>query len=247
MSAAGVGTDETIARRPARRRPLSSRLSAGHVVMAVAGLLGFLLTLTLLDAADETVPVAVAASDIEAGERIDAASFGVVDVRADAAVLDTLVLGEEIDTIMGHVAGRRIGRGELVSLSDLETAGRGAVPRSMSFSIDVARALDGVLNAGDRVDVVAAAEGAAHYVLADVEVLAVDDGGRSGALQTGGDALTVTVAVRPGDAVRLAAALDGAEVTLVRSTGAVPLEGASPTASEPGAPSTGVVDAGETP
>ena len=247
MTAASVRPDDAIVQLGSPRRPFSSRLSAGHVVMVVAGLLGFLLTLALLDAADESVPVAVAASDIDAGERVHVASFAVVDVRAGGAVLDTLVLGDDIDAIEGRVAGRHLERGELVSRSALAPAGGGSVPRSMSFPIAAARAVDGELTAGDRVDVVAASEGAAHYVLAGVEVLAVGGGGGSGALQAGDDALTVTMAVRPSDAVRLAAALDGAEVTLVRSTGAAPLDGAPPSASEPGAPSTGTVDAGETP
>jgi len=227
MMAATGGSGEPIADLPAPRRPFASRLSAGHLVMVVAGLLGFLLTLALLRAADETVPVAVAAADIEAGERVGAASFDVVDVGAAGTVLDTLVLADEIDAVEGRVAGRKVERGELVSHSDLEPAGRGSVPRSMSFPIDAARAVDGVLDAGDRVDVVAASDGAAHYVLAGVEVIAVEAGGGSGALRVGDEALTVTIAVRPGDAVRLAAALDGAVVTLIRSTGARPIEGES--------------------
>lgn len=234
MTAAAVGPDDSIARLPTQRRPMSSRLSVGHVVMAVAGLLGFLLTLALLQAADETVAVAVAASDIEAGERVDAGSFELADVGAGGAVIDTLLLGEEIDTIEGRVAARRVEKGELVSLSDLEPAGAGAAPRSMSFPIEAARAVDGGLAPGDRVDVVAASDGAARYVLAGAEVLAVDSGGGSGALRTGGDALTVTLAVLPDDAVRLAAALDGATVTLVRSTGAEPLDAARLPVSEPG-------------
>ncbi len=228
MAAATLRQEEAIARLPAPRRPLASRLSAGHVVMVVAGLLGFLLTLGLLRAADRTVPVAVAAADIEAGERVDAGSFDLVDVHAGGSVLDTLVVADLIDSIDGRVAARRVGRGELVALSDLRTAGAGAAPRSMSFPIDAARAVGGALDAGDRVDVLAASDGAARYVLADVEVLAVGGGGGSGALRAGDDALTVTLAVQPDDAIRLAAALDGSAVTLVRSTGAEPVVGEPP-------------------
>ena len=42
----------------AHRRALTSRVSTGHVVMVVAGLLGALLTLSALRAADDTRPVA---------------------------------------------------------------------------------------------------------------------------------------------------------------------------------------------
>jgi hypothetical protein len=54
-----------------------------------------------------------------------------------------------------------------------------------------------------------------------VEVLAVD-GARGGPLGTSDD-VTVTLAVEAGSAVRLAAALEGGTVTLVRSTGAEPV------------------------
>ncbi|MCZ7536559.1 MAG: hypothetical protein M5T61_12085 [Acidimicrobiia bacterium] len=105
MTAATIRRDEATAHLPVPRRALTSRLSAGHVVMVVAGLLGFLLTLDLLQAADTTVPVAVAAADIEAGERVDAGSFDLVDLHAAGSVLDTLVAADRIDSIEGGWRG----------------------------------------------------------------------------------------------------------------------------------------------
>src|SRR6478736_141249 len=43
-----------------RRRALASRVSTGHVVMLLAGLLGALLTLTLLHASNDTTPMLAA-------------------------------------------------------------------------------------------------------------------------------------------------------------------------------------------
>ncbi len=56
--------------------------------------------------------------------------------------------------------------------------------------------------------------------MTDVEVLDID--GASGGPLGAPDELTVTLAVDADAAVRLAAALDGGTVTLVRSTGAAP-------------------------
>lgn len=233
MTAAPVATDETVARLAPRRRGLSSRLSAGHIVMVVAGLLGSLLTLSLLKAADKTVPVAVAAGDLAEGERVDTRSFRLAEVRVDASMLDTLVPQADLASVVGSRTSRRIEEGELVRRSDLQLRGSGSTPRSMSFPIEAARAVGGELSAGDHVDVVAADDGGARYVLAGVEVLAVDGGGGSGALRAGDEALTVTLAVGPSDAVSLASALDGATVTLVRSTGSAPIEGALPSVAPP--------------
>lgn len=233
MTAAHVATDDAVPRLAPGRRGVGSRLSAGHVVMVVAGLLGALLTLSLLKAADKTIPVAVAAGDIAAGERVDSGSFRVDDVRVDASVLDTLVPQEDLDSLEGRVTSRRIEEGELVRRSDLQPRGSGSTPRSMSFPIDASRAVGGELSAGDRVDVVAAADGGARYVLADVEVLAVEGGGGSGALRADDGGLTLTLAVGPSDAVSLASALDGATVTIVRATGAPPIRGGLPSVAAP--------------
>ena len=57
--------------RPRRRR-WTSRLSMGHGLMLAAGLLAALLNLALLRGGGETVLVAVAAGDIQPGERLTA-------------------------------------------------------------------------------------------------------------------------------------------------------------------------------
>jgi hypothetical protein len=58
--------------------------------------------------------------------------------------------------------------------------------------------------------------------MTDVEVLAVDRG-RGGPLGTPED-ITLTIAVESDGAVRLASALERGTVTLVRSTGAAPID-----------------------
>lgn len=221
------------------RRSLVSRFSAGHVVMTLAGLLGALLTLAVLRTADDTVPVAVARSDLAPGAVVGPDSFRLTDVKVDDGVAATLLGADEIEALTGEVVVRPVRAGELVSRSLLSSPDAGAAGRSMSFAIPHDRAVGGELSAGDRVDVIAARDGVASYVLVDAEVLAVDSGG-AGPLQ-GGDDLTITLAVDERTAIALAAALDHATVSLVRTTGAVPLSGTGSTTAEPGDP--GATDA----
>ena len=72
-----------------RRRAWASRVSTGHVVMVLAGLLGALLTLTVLHAADDTTPILAAAHDIAPGTVIDDDALRVARVHADATTLAT--------------------------------------------------------------------------------------------------------------------------------------------------------------
>ena len=130
-----------------------------------------------------------------------------------------------------------IDKGTLVTRGVVRAAQDGAATRSMSFPLAQARALGGALAAGDRVDVLAVQQDGsdAGYVMTDVEVLKVD--GAGGGPLGAPDDLTMTIAVDADAAVRLATALETGTVTLVRSTGAPPLErepaaGDTPTAGD---------------
>lgn len=74
----------------ARRRVLNA-LSAGHLVMIVAGLLGIVLTLALLRSADRRVEVAVAAHDLQAGAAVSADDVRYERVKMDDDLLDTVL------------------------------------------------------------------------------------------------------------------------------------------------------------
>lgn len=211
-----------------RRRTYASRVSTGHVVMVLAGVLGALLTLNVLRAADTTTAVLVAADDLAPGSVIDASAVRVAHVHADASVLASLVPDTALDDVRGQVAIESIHEGALLSRSQLQSVRAGAAQRLMSFPLSRAHAVAGRLDGGDRVDVLAVERdtGRSGYVVTNVPVVAVE-GSRSGPLDSTGD-LTITVSVDAADATRLAAAVDIAEVTLVRSTGAAPLTDAEP-------------------
>jgi Flp pilus assembly protein CpaB len=210
-------------------------MSAGHAVMVVTGLLGAVLTLSLLRAADDGRPVLVAAHEVVPGTVIEADTVRVARLDASDRILASLYRPDELDELAGRVATAPIGSGSLVTRGSVRAVTAGAARRSMSFGIAAARAVGGDLDGGDRVDILAVeADGVdARYVMTDVEVLSVDDGA-GGPLGTPDD-VTVTIAVDPDGAARLTGALEGGKVTLVRATGAAPIDAPTPAATNAGA------------
>ena len=201
---------------PPRRRPWT-RLSAGHVVVAVAGLLAVLLNYSLLRAADDRVRVVVAARPIPVGDAVAPDDVRVVEVAADDAVLGTLVPAEDLDDLAGHVAATALAAGDPLRRSDLRPPSAPDHGRAMSLPVPVEHAVAGQLQRGDRVDVIAVDDGSASYVLTDAQVLAVS-GGDGGLTGTG--TFSVTVAVDADSALRVAEAIRAGGIDVVRSTGA---------------------------
>lgn len=115
----------------------------------------------------------------------------------------------------------------------------GSTPyREVAVALPAARALDGSLRPGDRVDVVAT-EGETSFVLVDRALVVASSGGDRGAALGGGD-VRVTLALSDATAaLAVAHGASAAELTLVRSTRAtdalpdsyhLPVDPAVPTA-----------------
>lgn len=217
----------TPAARP--RRALRSRVSSGHVVMLLAGALGVLLTLSVLGSARATRPILVAARDLAPGTVLDASAVRVARVHADGAVLATMFDGTDATPVRGQVVTVPMRAGEVLTRSTVRPVDEQSATRVMSVSIARARAVDGKLDAGDRIDVLAVDHdrGRAGYVVTDAEVVGVDahDGG---ALVGGSDDVTVSLVVDAQHAPALAAAIDAGTVMFVRATGAAPLRNTQP-------------------
>ena len=135
-----------------RRRALAGRVSTGHVVMVLAGVLGVLFTLSALRAADHTRPMLAAARAIAPGTVIDGRSLRVARVHVDNDVLATLFDESDLRALQGRVAVEQIPAGALVTRDSVRGAAAGAAPRAMSFPIPRSRAVGGALVNGDRVD-----------------------------------------------------------------------------------------------
>ena len=206
---------------PAPRRRFIGRLSLGHLVMVLAGLLAFLLVLAVLRDNSVTTFIAQAARDIPAGTTVGADDIELVEVSGDAlavAVLDADQINQVI--VDGQVTNRAIAIGTLLQQSDFSAAGFVTDIRSMSIPLAPNRAVAGTLKPGDLVDVVASDDTGSWYVTTSAEVLAV------ASPETGGfssNDYTVTIAIDPVIGLRLACAMENFSIDIVRSTGAAPI------------------------
>jgi Flp pilus assembly protein CpaB len=207
---------------PAPRRPRLGRLSGAHLLIALAAVVAVVANYAVLRAQDGSVRVAVVDRELAAGDLVDAGDLAFADVRAEAAVLRTLVTAAELERFAGHVAAVRLRAGDPLRRSDLQRPAAARRQRAMSLPLAAEHAVGGRLNAGDRVDVIEVRDGRAAYLLVDAEVLAVPEAD----LRTGLAAMqsfSVTLAVDDDSALRLALAERHSDLHLVRSTGATPI------------------------
>jgi Flp pilus assembly protein CpaB len=195
--------------------------------MLLAGALGVLLTLSALRTAAHTDAVLVAAHDLVPGATLQPGDLGVAQIHADREALAEMFGAAALESLRGDVVTAKVPAGALLTRGSVRSAEANAAARVMSFALPRARAVDGHLTGGDRIDIVAVDHDAARatYVMKDAEVLAVDTSG-GGPLSGASDDVTISLAVDAEDAPRLAAALDANVVTLVRATGAAPIDGA---------------------
>lgn len=201
-----------------RHRPLTTRLSAGHLVMIVAGLLGALLSLAVLRASDHRIEVAVAASDLRPGTTVSRDSFRFTRVAMDSHALSRMVRPGDVHALEGSVVAMEIREGEPVTRSALLRPAAPARQRSLSIPVTPERAVGGDLEAGDRIDVLSTDPESSGLVVAGLRVLDIKRSG--GALSGGDDKLAVVVALQAAEAERLAPVLGGDKFVLVLSTGA---------------------------
>ena len=209
------------------RRVLVGRLSRGHVVMIIAGIVGMVLSYAALRERPGNTQVAVATHEIRAGETVRPADFRTEQVTMASALLATVVRAGDIDHVRGRIAGTTIAAGEMVSRRTLRPRAARAGLRAMSIPIDPSRAVGGRLAAGDRVDVLFAGERAVSIIVADAEVLAVDARGRGG-IGESSSPFTVTIAVNAPQSQLVAAAIADGNISLARTTGADSAKGTAP-------------------
>ena len=217
-----------------RRRQLRGRLSFGHWMMVVCGLLAFVFTASALRQETPTMQVAVASGDLAAGSVLQAADVELLVVAADSALAGTVLAAGDLNG--SYRLAERIVSGDPIRRSALVAAGDGDAPagRSMSIPIDRANAVGGALRVGDKVDVLAVFGDQARFILTDTTVLALSDTGESsgGLLRAGTDTYFVTVGVDENSALSVAEALKSGELQIVQATGANPIQ-TSPTTTTP--------------
>lgn len=166
-------------------------------------------------------PIVVAAADLPGGHRLQPG-----DVRVERAELAPTLAAQSFESpsaLDGAVTLTALRSGELVQRSAVASPGqRGPPARQLSFAVDRERAVDGELQRGERVDVLATfGTGESAYTsVISRDVVIIDIEGTAKANGIGASAkLTVTVELAsPDDLLRLAHATQVAPVTLVRAT-----------------------------
>jgi Flp pilus assembly protein CpaB len=211
----------------AASRRLRGRVSRGHVVMVIAGLVGVVLSFAALREHDGDARVLIAAHEIRAGETVRPADFRSEPVTMGAELLGTALRAADRPAVRGKVAASTIATGELVLRRTLRPKAAGHSLRAMSIPIDPARAVGGRLVAGDRVDVLFVGTEEVSIVVADAHVLAVDARGRGG-IGESASPFTVTLAVNAAQSQLLAAAVADGDVSITRTTGARSAAGTDP-------------------
>lgn len=212
---------EAGSRRQTRRR-FGRRLSATHVLIALAVILAFVLNLLVLNDRNATTLVAVADRPLPAGTTLDAGDVRLVPVDSSFEGLDGLLTETEIGDMEGWVLARTLGEGSLVDSTALMAPETATGMRTMSLPVSVEHAVGGAVVPGDRVDVISVDDGVASYVAADLVVVSVAEPSGGGIGGTGG--FHIVVSVDADQALRLAEAMESGSVEVLRSTGAAPVE-----------------------
>lgn len=218
----GPRPDTSPARRGGRRaRPLPS----GRALVG-----GFLVTVAMVSAvavarsagAPATIATLVARTAIAPGDALGPSNLEVVHLALPEGLSDRTFA--DIDVLSGTVARSFVDPGDLLQRGDVvaaTAAQRAAAPaREVSIRLDADRAVDGRLEPGDRVDVLATygtgTDATTHVVLADVSVLSADRGDGSA---VGARTIVLTLALDDrSSTLALAHAVDTASVTVVRTT-----------------------------
>ena len=221
LAAPGVTDDRPSARpRPVRRRRAlpSGRAVVGGFLVALA-MVGTFAAYTASTAAPVT-RYAVATRDLAPGDTIDAAALQLVAI--DLPDGQRRRSYDQLQPLLGLTVVEPVLSGELVQEGTLVPTGADPGMRIVSFAVPRARAVNGSLTAGERVDVLGTYgngdQACTHLVVADVAVTKVTETG--GALVSEGD-LTVSVALSsPETELAVAHAAAAGTVTLVRTTGA---------------------------
>ena len=201
------------------RRSLMSRLSIGHVVMILAGLIAILLNLAFLRSGSETISIAVADTNLPAGTTLEAGTITTIEVGDAGALAAGLLTDETIAGLYGSILARGIEAGEPIRRSDLRPAGTTSTFREYSIEVERAEAAGGRISKSDVVDVIAVIDNRAFYVASGIDVIDVTSD--SSGLGSGAEQVII-LSVDDRTALEIESARAAGTIAVVRSTGAAP-------------------------
>lgn len=224
---------------PGRARQLARRhhLPGGRAVVG-----GFLVALAavgtfaayLRATTDQSISYVVARHALRVGQLLEPSDLSTEPMRLPGSVANGLAFREP-QTLIGAVVVGPVRAGELIEAGDVSFGPHGLQGRQLSFSVPLSQAVDGTLQPGDRVDVLATygtgTDSSTRLVAASAEVVSATES--SSITSNGEPAVIVTLAVTSApEALALAQAANAAQVTLVLSTG-VPSSAVLPSTSPP--------------
>jgi len=205
-------------RRIDRRVPLpGGRAVVGGLLVALAAVGVFAAWTGATD--EPTRPVVVARGDVRPGDVLDPADLEVRELDIPDALASSAY--SDPAGLVGAVAVAPLAEGDLVQHSAVveRAAGAEGAAAELSFAIDSDRAVDGRLQVGERVDVLATfgtgIDAETEVVVQGAQVLSAtrDDRG------VGAVRLVLTLGLDGDDVVALTHAVRAGEVTVVRTAG----------------------------
>lgn len=205
-------------------RSVRYRPSLSHIAIAFVAVLAFILNYLALQSREATTLVAIADSSIAAGSHLTPDLVRLVPLPADFDGLDQLVAESDLEDLEGWIVGRSVREGELIGRSLVIRPGAGEGLRTMSIPVPVEHAAGATLVVGDRVDVISMVGEDPAFVATDLEVVSIADMLQTGL--SGSGPYHVVVSVSPDQALALARAISDGSLEILRSTGAVVLQGA---------------------
>lgn len=206
--------------RPLRRRGSlpGGRAVVGGFLVALAGVgvfAGYTNATT-----DTRQSYLVARRDLPLGHRITRSDLGTLPM--DLPALSRSKVYRDPSQLQGALVIGPVAKGELVQSSNVLAGDGQGDGHQISFSIESARAVNGTLQRGELVDVVATfGTGGEGYTTVVVEGARVADRAESsGTLSDSGDEVVTLTVPRQADTLAVAHAVNAGTITLVRSPAA---------------------------
>ncbi len=217
-------TDPTYAiansQAPVPKRNVGSRITFGHLMIVVSGLLAFLLTITVINQfrGDQT-EVLVARDNIVAGESLEISKFEVRQIPSN--VLNDEFATREMIQNGNNFAARSILEGEPLTRAAMTPDVEDANVWLQSIPISRSLAVNGSISRGDRVDIIATPDGTCAYrALRNIEVVSAPTTSSGGVLSSNTREFTITVSLeQAGDDLILAGVIATGQFQIVKSTG----------------------------
>lgn len=207
-------------RRSIGRRPAlpNGRAVVGGLLVA-ASAVG---TYAAWSSADDapTTSYAVAARDLAVGETLGAGDVELVAMDAPTSIARAAFDDDQAGLVVGQVTVAPVAAGELLQRSALVVPEDAEPTRQLSFPIDVADALAGSIERGERVDVLVTYGSAGQDVTTEVVVSDAVVADVRGAIDDADGQIVVLLSV-PDDAdlIALTTAVRVGDLTVVRTTG----------------------------